>query len=165
MGGTLSTSAGKTLTVSIAVHSPRLNSNDDRVRLDHVDVISGEVTGRIDPADPAYLTSETNPTTKVAKKLTKTAWKVESGWKVMTYKVKAGKDGYFRLRGTNLATGATNQTDAQGNPLVDTLDYVDLPEPQGRRPDDAARQHAGQRLGRPVVLQQPGVRRREVTSA
>jgi hypothetical protein len=145
MGGTLSTTAGKRLTVSIAVHSPKLNDNGDRVHLDHVDVISGEVTGKIDPADPAYLTSETNPSTTVAKTLTKSAWKVESGWKVMTYKVKAGKDGYFRLRGTNLAAGATNQTDAQGNPLVDTLDYVDFPNPKdgglttwhGSTPDNA----------------------------
>ena len=36
---------------------------------------------------------------------------------------------YFRLRGTNLAPGTTNQTDASGDPLVDTLTYQTLPNP------------------------------------
>jgi hypothetical protein len=48
----------------------------------------------------------------------------------MSYKVKVTKDQYIRLRGTNWAQGATNQTDAQGNPLVDELDYIDYPNPK-----------------------------------
>ena len=135
MGGTLKTRAGKALTVTIAVRSPKSNANDDPVRLDHVDLISGEVTGLIPAqingaANPAYTASETNPTTKIAKTFSKSSWKVQRGWKVMTFKVKAGKDSYFRLRGTNLAAGTPNQADAQGNPLVDTLDYIDFPNPK-----------------------------------
>jgi hypothetical protein len=135
MGGTLKTTAGKSLTVTIAVRSPRFNKNDDPVRLDHVDLISGEVTGLIPAqingaANPAYTASDTNPTTRIAKTFSKSNWKVQRAWKVMTFKVKAGKDGYFRLRGTNLAAGTPNQTDAQGNPLVDTLDYIDFPNPK-----------------------------------
>jgi hypothetical protein len=127
MGGTLDTAAGKTLTVTISVRSPRLNRNDDRVRLDHIDVITGAVTGRIAEDDPAYATSETNPSTKVARTFSKNNWKVQSGWKVMSFKVKAAADMYLRLRGTNLRTGTPNQTDAQGDPLVDTLDYIAFP--------------------------------------
>ncbi len=142
MGSTLNTTAGKTLTVSIAVRSPKENSNGDPVKLNHVDLISGDVTGPI-PAEangapnPAYTTSDTNPSTKVAKTFSRSSWSVRSGWKVMTFKVKASKDSYFRLRGTNWADGATNQTDAKGNPLVDELDYIDYANPKtgGLNPD------------------------------
>ncbi len=41
----------------------------------------------------------------------------------------ANKDMYFRLRGTNLAPNTANETDAQGNPLVDEASYVDTPNP------------------------------------
>jgi hypothetical protein len=142
MGGTLNTTAGKTVTVTIAVKSPLYNANDDRVRLHHVDVISGDVTGLIPAevngaANPDYTLKETNTSAKVAKTFTKANWKVDNGWKVMTFRVKATKDMYFRLRGTNLAPGTPNQTDAKGNPLVDELDYVDYPNPAtgGVKPD------------------------------
>jgi hypothetical protein len=36
---------------------------------------------------------------------------------------------YFRLRGANPAPGTPNETDAAGDPLVDTLSYVDVPNP------------------------------------
>ena len=151
MGGTLNTAVGKTLTVSVSVHSPKVNSNGDPVRLNHVDVISGDVTGLI-PAEvngapnPAYTTSDTNPSTKVAKTFSKSSWVVQSGWKVMTYRVKVTKDMYFRLRGTNWAAGANpTQIDTKGNPVVDTQDYVDYPNPtnggltnvHGNTPDNA----------------------------
>jgi hypothetical protein len=142
MGGTLSTKAGKTLLVTVAVRSPKENNNDDPVRLNHVDLIAGDVTGSI-PADvngapnPAYTATDTNPSTKVVKTFSKSSWKVQNGWKVMTFKVKATKDMYFRLRGTNWAAGTPFQTDAKGNPLVDELDYIDYPNPKtgGLKPD------------------------------
>ena len=128
MGGTLNTSVGKTLTVSIAVHSPKRNNNVDKVKLDHVDVITGDVTGMISASDPAYTTSDTNPSARVVKQFPRAKWHAQKGgWKSMTYKVKVTKDMYVRLRGTNWADGATNQTDAKGNPLVDELDYIDFP--------------------------------------
>jgi hypothetical protein len=135
MGGTLTSSAGKNLTVSISVRSPKANNNYDPVKLDHIDVIAGDVTGPI-PAEVggapnlAYTQSDTNASTKVVKTFTKEDWKVANGWMTMSFKVKAANDMYFRLRGTNLAAGSTNQTDAQGNPLIDELDYVDYPNPK-----------------------------------
>jgi len=142
MGGTLSTTAGKTLLVTVAVRSPKENNNGDPVRLNHVDLIAGDVTGLI-PAEvngasnPAYTATDTNPSTKVVKTFSKSSWKVQNGWKVMTFKVKATKDMYFRLRGTNWAAGTPFQTDAKGNPLVDELDYVDYANPKtgGLKPD------------------------------
>jgi hypothetical protein len=138
MGETLNVKAGKTITVSIAVRSPKVNSNDDRVRLDHVDVISGDVTGFIPASDPAYATQETNPSTQVARTFNKSSWKKDRGWKVMTFRVKATKDMYFRLRGTNWAPGANpTQIDDKGNPVVDEQDYIDYPNPKngGVKPD------------------------------
>lgn len=142
MGETLSTTAGKILTVGIAVRSPKANENLDRVSLHHVDVIAGDVSGRI-PAEvggspnPAYVLSDTNPSARVVTTFFKTKWKAVDGWMTMSFKIKARKDMYFRLRGTNLAQGAINQTDAQGNPLIDELDYIDYPNPKtgGLNPD------------------------------
>lgn len=137
MGGTLRTTAGKTVTVTVAVRSPKRNANGDRVKLHHVDVIQGAVTGRIAPTlpdgvtpNPAYTESATNPSAKVIRTFTKANWTVLNGWMVMSFKIKANADTYLRLRGTNLAPGTPNQTDAKGNPLRDELDYVDWEDPR-----------------------------------
>ena len=127
MGGTLKTSAGKWVTIRIAMRSPRMNQNGDAVRVNHVDLIVGDVTGAIDPSSPDYTTRDTNSSTKVIK--TFTAFKSSKGWRIVTFKVKATKDMYFRLRGTNLARNVANETDAQGNPIVDEQSYVDIPNP------------------------------------
>ena len=138
MGGTLSTTAGKTVKITISVRSPKVNNNDDPVRLDHIDVISGAVTGMIAPTSPEYTTKDTNPSTAVIKTFTKKNWKMDHGWKVMSFTVKATNNMYFRLRGTNWTTGANpTQIDTKGNPLVDELDYIDYPNPKtgGLKPD------------------------------
>ena len=138
MGGTLSTTDGKTVKITISVRSPKVNNNDDPVRLDHIDVISGAVTGMIAPTSPEYTTKDTNPSTAVIKTFTKKNWKMDHGWKVMSFTVKATNNMYFRLRGTNWTTGANpTQIDTKGNPLVDELDYIDYPNPKtgGLKPD------------------------------
>jgi hypothetical protein len=127
MGQTLSTTAGRTVSVQISMRSPKMNENGDPVKVNHVDVIAGDVTGRIDPSSPDYGTKETNSSTSVIKTFTK--FNKASGWMVVSFKVKATKDMYFRLRGTNLAANIANETDAQGNPLVDEDSYVDSPNP------------------------------------
>ena len=43
---------------------------------------------------------------------------------------------YFRLRGTNLAPNTPNQTDVGGNPLIDTLTYVTVPNPDPAKAGD-----------------------------
>jgi hypothetical protein len=127
MGATLSTTAGKTVTVTIAMKSPKMNENGDPVKVDHVDLIAGDVTGPISPSSPDYTTKETNSSTKVI-----TSFKSfvnKAGWLTASFKVKADKDMYFRLRGTNLAPNTANETDAQGNPLIDEDSYLDTPNP------------------------------------
>ncbi len=137
MGGTLRTKAGSTVAVTIAFRSPKYNNNGDRVRVNHVDLIRGDITGAIAPTledgvtpNPAYTETATNPSTRIAKTFTKANWKVVDGWCVMTVKIRPTADMYLRLRGTNLARGTADQTDAQGNPLIDELDYMDWPDPR-----------------------------------
>jgi hypothetical protein len=136
-GGTLRATAGKIVTVKIAVRSPLLNNNNDRVRLKRIDVIAGDVTGVIPASSPDYQLKDTNSTTRIVKSFTRANWKVQKGWKVMSFTIKATKDMYFRLRGSNFIAGTPNQTDAQGNPLVDELDYIDYANPKtgGLKPD------------------------------
>ena len=68
---------------------------------------------------------------------------------------------YFRLRGTNLAPSTPNQTDAQGNPLSDTLSYAPIPNPaDGGATMTAAVNSPDLGVGRPLVLQQPDLPQR-----
>ena len=112
--------------------------------LDHVDVIWGQVT-KTPMATPTYaenftcasanpdtkffscgdLTSAAakNTTTIMAKRFNSSNW-TDSGsnYITMSYKVSAGsKSQYFRLRGTNLPLSTPNETDANGNPLIDDI--------------------------------------------
>jgi hypothetical protein len=137
MGKTLHTSSGATVTIRIAMRSPKYNENGDPVKVNHVDLIAGDVTAPIAPDSPDYTTKDTNASTHVVKTFTAKSWTVVNGWKVMTFKVKATKDMYVRLRGTNWAPNTANETDSKGNPVVDTLSYVDFPNPVtgGVKPD------------------------------
>ncbi|NTV89954.1 MAG: hypothetical protein HGA22_06275, partial [Clostridiales bacterium] len=91
------------------------------VKVNHIDLISGCVTGKAVAGTDAY-NNATNSSTKVIKTFTCEDWKEENGWYVMSYEVKnVGSDMYFRLRGSNLGFGVANETDSDGNPLVDTL--------------------------------------------
>jgi hypothetical protein len=101
--------------------------------LDHVDLIGGNVTGYVDPADQgAYAPSVTaadypakifNPSTKIQKTFNSTNWTASAdGVRTMTFRVPAVKASqYFRLRGTNIPASVPFETDANGNPLNDFL--------------------------------------------
>jgi len=104
--------------------------------LDHVDIISGKVTQKplatqavVSPCvKNSYFScgdlsspAATNTTTVMAKRFNATNW-TDSGsnYVTMSYKVSAGANSqYFRLRGTNLPVSTPNETDANGNPLID----------------------------------------------
>ncbi len=91
--------------------------------LDHIDLIAGEwMDEKIDPSDPAYY-DDTNPTTAVVKTFVRRGGKNKTGYMtyVYNYKAEAGKNLYFRLRGTNLPANVPFETDAEGNPLADSL--------------------------------------------
>ena len=110
------------LTITIKFKSPAVNNNEDVPVVDHVDLISGQITGKIDPSSPDY-TKATNETTKVIATFSSKDWKVDrNGYNVVTYTIKdMDTSMYFRLRGTNLPVNTQYETDADGNPLADSL--------------------------------------------
>ena len=99
--------------------------------LDHVDLINGNVTGYVDPANLASYAgawtankgtpAAVNASTKVAKVFDKTGWTAAAdGTLTMSYRVSGVKASqYFRLRGTNLPANVPYETDANGNPVKD----------------------------------------------
>jgi hypothetical protein len=128
MGKTLVTSTGSDVKITIQFQSPALNNNNAPVAVDHIDLIAGEVTGEVakyladgTTPNPAYSV-DTNPTTNVLATFTSADWKEKNGWYTVSYTVPNVSSGmYFRLRGTNLAPNTPNETDSQGNPLIDDL--------------------------------------------
>ncbi|MDH2449452.1 S-layer protein [Priestia megaterium] len=118
MGEQLKTKKGKMMTITIRFKSPEKNNNGDKVKVDHVDLIAGDVTGKVRPGTAAY-NNATNSTTKVIKRFTEKDWKVDrNGYYVMKYKIKATTDQYFRLRGTNLGLNVPGEM-KKGEPLID----------------------------------------------
>lgn len=115
------------VTVTIKFKSPETNNNTDAVAVDHIDLIAGEITGKIDP-DSADYTNATNTTTKVIATFTSKDWKRDrEGYNVITYRINhLDSDTYFRLRGSNLAAGTANELDADGNPLLDDSSMLSL---------------------------------------
>ena len=114
--------------------------------LDHVDLIGGNVSGYVSPADQGNYAGEAgrilsgtsgvpgftlkaddpatlNLTARILKTFNSTSWQASTGGvRTMSYvvpKVKASQ--YFRLRGTNLPPSTPFETDANGNPILDYL--------------------------------------------
>lgn len=119
MGGELQVTKGAPLQLKIRFKSPDKNNNGDPVQVDHVDLISGEVTGKVQPGTAAY-SKATNETTKVVKRFTSADWTTDAdGYHTITYELgEAGVNQYFRLRGTNLGTDVPGET-SHGEPLID----------------------------------------------
>ena len=90
--------------------------------VDHIDLIAGKITGKVDPSSPDY-TKATNETTKVLKTFTAKDWHTDrNGYHIITYRIRDLDDSmYFRLRGTNLKPNTPDETDESGNPLPDAL--------------------------------------------
>ncbi|MEC0090456.1 S-layer homology domain-containing protein [Paenibacillus macquariensis] len=128
MGEDLQVTEGDLTTISIRFKSPEHNnyaqisphdtSVTNDVYVDHVDLISGEVTGKIDESQ--YASNTTNDTTKVIKRFTKEDWGQPDvdGYYTVSYKVPADTNRYYRLRGTNLGTDVAGFTE-NGEPLQD----------------------------------------------
>lgn len=111
---------GDPIKITIRFRKPAYDNNDP-VFLDHIDLIAGQVTGRVAPGSSGY-NDATNRTTRVMATFGAGDWEDEGdGWHVIQYHVRLDKDMYFRLRGTNLAPNTPNETDEDGNPLADSL--------------------------------------------
>lgn len=121
MGQDLAVSAGSSATITIRFRSPEVNNNGDKVKVNHIDLIAGDVTGMAQPGTAEY-SKDTNGSTKVVARFTARDFRKVGSWYEVTYRIdNVQKDQYFRLRGTNLGLNVANQTDADGNPLVDSL--------------------------------------------
>lgn len=110
------------LLLTIRFKSPSVNYHGDSVRVDHIDLISGRITGLISPSDSSSYTKSTNSSTKVARRFSSKDWTVENGYKVIRTHISCSSSKYFRLRGTNLAVGTKDEVDKDGNPLMDQDD-------------------------------------------
>jgi len=121
MGDTLSTPSGSSVTITIHFRSPATNYHGVAPVVNHVDLIAGDVTGMIAPSSPAFKTNKTNPSTHVVERFTSADWTADGkGYNVITTTVDdVTGDMYFRLRGSNLGVGVKNQTNADGDPLID----------------------------------------------
>ena len=112
MGGELrSKKAVKDLELTIKFKGPVVNNHGDVPAVDHIDLIAGDITGKIDPSSPDYAKA-TNDSTQVIASFSPADWKLnKDGYYVINYRIKnLDKSKYFRLRGTNLACGTPNQT-------------------------------------------------------
>lgn len=107
--------------------------------LDHIDLIGGDVTGMVAPTAANYtgtvvanvstglLTPNNNTggarndSTRIKKVFNASNWTaLADGVRVMSWRVPAvANSQYFRLRGTNLPPATPNETDADGNPILD----------------------------------------------
>ncbi len=144
MGETLKVVAGSEVTITISFKSPARNNHGDAVAVDHIELIAGEMTGKVSKMlgdgatpNPGYE-KDTNETARVIATFTGKDWQPaektdtakkrkgkihdNNGWRTITYHVRQAKhDMYFRLRGSNLGCGVQGKTDGECNPLVDEL--------------------------------------------
>lgn len=128
MGSDLNADTNDKVNLTIRFKSPSENnyaqftshSTDvtNHVSVDHVDLICGDITGKLSTSDYG---NGTNTTTKILKTFYKADWGTPDaeGYYTIHYVVTADKSKYYRLRGTNLAAGTVGYTDAEGNPLKD----------------------------------------------
>lgn len=121
MGESLEVKKGSTILLKIGFESPSINSNGDVPKVDHIDLICGDITGKIPPDSKDY-NKPVNLFTKIIKRFSKKDWKKgNDGLNYMIYSFKALKPQYFRLRGTDVPINTKNETDKNGNPLCDVL--------------------------------------------
>lgn len=99
--------------------------------VDHIDLIAAEITGPVSPTlpngspNPDYVKA-TNENTRVIATFTSEDWRKDrEGYNVIHYRIRdLNRNMYFRLRGTNMPSNTPDQTDADGNPLLDSAGPV-----------------------------------------
>jgi len=139
MGSDMVITKGKSVKITIKARDPQgtnFNTYDayNNPVLNHIDIIKGKVSGKIDPASPNYNVQNVTTTSVIArfdaaggvtdsKSIVSKQWKsLGNGWIEMSLIVPNVTDAvYFRLRGSNMGLNVTNETDVDGNPLSDAL--------------------------------------------
>jgi hypothetical protein len=152
MGQTLVVRPGEKVTVEMSMTIPAKNNSPysfnnpllqqvgihqplNKPSLDHVDLITGQITGVIPPGSPGYAVANAsgvagaaivyNPTTVVSQQIPAISMKsnrLRDGSTQLTFTTTftAGNTpSYIRARGTNIPIATPNVTDSAGNPLLD----------------------------------------------
>ena len=150
MGETLTTRHGSNVVLKVRVHDPEGKNNApymfdnpslaqvgisqplNKPELDNVQVICGDVKGRINPSSPDY-TKATNDNMWPVVIVNRSEMTDEGdGWYSFEQTIRAKGDFYCRLRGTNLPPDTPFETDDEGNPLADSeagnIACTDCPE-------------------------------------
>lgn len=133
MGETLKVAGDCAPQGTIRLRSPAGNNGGTRPVVDHVDLIMGEVTGKISKTladgvtpNPDY-DREVNGSARVIVTFAAADWREERDgegrdWRTVVFPLSSlPTAAYFRLRGTNIGRGVALETDAEGNPLSDVL--------------------------------------------
>src|SRR5690606_41679885 len=97
IGGTLRVPAGEAVTVTIKFLDPDgTNHNGDNPVVERVDLIVGEVRGKV-----ADASTDSNPSTRVVARFTDRDWRRDGDHRVITHTLEAvDKPLYLRVRGT-----------------------------------------------------------------
>jgi len=153
MGETLVVRPGEKITVEMELTVPNENNSPygfdnpllvpvgikqplNKPALDHVDLITGQITGVVAPDAPNYAVANAagtagaaivyNPSATIARQISTTQMKREHRGdrdgvrlKFTTTFVAGTKPFYIRARGTNIPNGTPNVSDTAGNPLLD----------------------------------------------
>ena len=152
MGETLEVRPGDQVTVEMEMTIPAVNNSPysfnnplleqvgikqplNNPRLDHVDLITGKITGVIAPGTAGYAVPNAagtagaaivyNPTASIVRQIPAAQMHREHGRGGavrlrFTTTIPAGNSPfYIRARGTNIPVGTPNVTDTAGNPLLD----------------------------------------------
>lgn len=154
MGETLVVHSGQTIIVEMDIEVPGHNNSPysfnnpilaqlsikqplNAPRLDHVDIIKGDITGIVAPGSAGYtLPLNPNPATTsfnpqnpppalstaaaLYRTFDNTNWQSHNGHKHFIFTIPNVTKAFFiRARGTNLPPGTPNATDSKGNPLPD----------------------------------------------
>jgi hypothetical protein len=145
MGETLVVKKGDKVKIKIKVHDPNtpnqcpLDMDNPSLAqigisqplnmpvLDHIDLIGGSITGNVPMTDlsdvdnQSYVNTDYGTDAKVIATFKRQGGIDKDGYLTYVTKLKVDKPMYVRLRGTNLPAGVPFETDADGNPLADSL--------------------------------------------
>lgn len=116
MGQTLKAPKGESVTLEIQI----TENPASPLRLDHVDLIAGEVHPKAKAGTEAYQRDSVE-TTRVIARFTEKDWTRKANRQIrIQYQITpTATHTYYRLRGTHLAPGTPGETDEAGNPLSD----------------------------------------------
>ncbi len=107
IGGTARVRRGQTVTVKVRLRDPAgANAHGDHPQVKRVDLIMGDVTGK------AVGDSDTNSTTHVVRRFTPADWQRDGEIITFSYRFRADKPAYIRLRGTS-----TNELEPTADPV------------------------------------------------